>query len=31
MSDMRGMTEVNGVREFHYFAEGETIRADIRW
>ena len=30
MSDMRGVTEVNGVQELRYFAEGEFIRADIR-
>ena len=30
MSDMRGVTEVNGVQEFRYFAEGEFLRADIR-
>jgi hypothetical protein len=30
MSDIRGVTEGNGVREFRYFAEGEFIRADIR-
>ena len=30
MSDMRGVTEVNGVQEFRYFAEGEFIRLDIR-
>ena len=30
MSDMRGVTEVNGVEDFRYFAEGESISADIR-
>jgi len=29
MSDMRGVTEVNGVQEFRYFAVGEFIRPDI--
>jgi hypothetical protein len=29
MSDVRGMTEVNGV-QVRYFAEGEFIRTDIR-
>ena len=30
MSDMRGVTEVNGVQKFRHFAEGEFINADIR-
>jgi hypothetical protein len=30
MSDMRGVTEVDGVQEFRYFAEGEFICPDIR-
>jgi hypothetical protein len=30
MSDMRGVTEVNGVQESRYFAEGEFNRADTR-
>jgi hypothetical protein len=30
MSDMRGVTEVNGVQEKRYFSEGEFIRPDIR-
>jgi hypothetical protein len=30
MSEMLGVTEVNGVQEFRYLAEGEFIRTDIR-
>ena len=30
MSDMPGVTEVNGVQEFPYFAQGGFIRADTR-
>jgi acyl-CoA reductase-like NAD-dependent aldehyde dehydrogenase len=28
MSDMRGVTEVNGVQEFRYFADGEWVAAE---